>query len=183
MICTDRYVEKANSGTGGVGYEKMIITSDLLASIDSNKIIPIIRQNGSFNVPTFLKSKLFIDFSKNDGFEFSYDELTRAIHNAPLYKKPKIGNNPFTPVSESPPEKNGNALKELILIVINDYENGSDWSGYFITHKKLGTSRLMYDSLIKEAKEEKLIILSSERNIYITEKGKEYALLHKLVSF
>ena len=30
MVCTDTYVEKANKGIGGVGYEKMIITSDLL---------------------------------------------------------------------------------------------------------------------------------------------------------
>lgn len=30
MICTDKYVEKANSGAGGVGYEKMIVTADLL---------------------------------------------------------------------------------------------------------------------------------------------------------
>ena len=26
MICTDQYVEKANTGAGGVGYEKMIVT-------------------------------------------------------------------------------------------------------------------------------------------------------------
>jgi hypothetical protein len=31
MVCTERYVEKANAGTGGVGYEKMIVTSDLVA--------------------------------------------------------------------------------------------------------------------------------------------------------
>ena len=44
MICTDRYVQKANEGTGGVGYEKMIITSNLMQNIDESKIIPIIRQ-------------------------------------------------------------------------------------------------------------------------------------------
>jgi len=27
MICTEKYVEKANAGEGGVGYEKMIMTS------------------------------------------------------------------------------------------------------------------------------------------------------------
>ena len=44
MICSERYVAKANSGTGGVGYEKMIVTADLMRNIDSNKVIPIIRQ-------------------------------------------------------------------------------------------------------------------------------------------
>lgn len=53
MICTEKYVEKANSGAGGVGYEKMIVTADLLKAIDSEKIIPLIRQSGSRDVPTF----------------------------------------------------------------------------------------------------------------------------------
>lgn len=100
MICTERYVEKANKGEGGVGYEKMIITSNLLKRIDENKVIPIIRQNLSADVPTFLKSKLYIDFSKNDDFEFSYDDLIRTIHNSPLFKKPVVGNNPFQQVEK-----------------------------------------------------------------------------------
>ena len=36
MVCTDRYVEKADAGSGGVGYEKMIVTSELSQKIDSN---------------------------------------------------------------------------------------------------------------------------------------------------
>lgn len=44
MVCTEKYVEKANTGEGGVGYEKMIMTSSLLKKIDSSKVIPIIRQ-------------------------------------------------------------------------------------------------------------------------------------------
>ena len=105
MVCTNKYVEKANAGLGGVGYEKMIITSDLIKRIDSNKVIPLIRQHGTRDVPTFLKTKLFIDFSKPDDFEFSYDELIRTLHNAPLYKKPEIGNKPFEAVEKIPPEK------------------------------------------------------------------------------
>ena len=33
MVCTDKYVEKANAGIGGVGYEKMIVTAGALARI------------------------------------------------------------------------------------------------------------------------------------------------------
>ena len=54
MICTEKYVNKANKGEGGVGYEKMIITSNLLQHIDESKIIPIIKQNNSCLIPTFL---------------------------------------------------------------------------------------------------------------------------------
>lgn len=98
MICTEKYVEKANKGQGGVGYEKMIVTSNLMKSIDENKIIPLIKQIGSTDVPTFLKSKLYINFSKPDDYEFCYDELVRTIHNSPLFEKPPVGNNPFTPI-------------------------------------------------------------------------------------
>jgi len=34
MVCSETYVKKANRGTGGVGYEKMIITSSLLGNMD-----------------------------------------------------------------------------------------------------------------------------------------------------
>jgi hypothetical protein len=56
----------------------------------------------SFNIPTFLRTKLYIDFSNDD--EFSFDELVRTLHNAPLFKKPEIGNNPFTPPTPPDPE-------------------------------------------------------------------------------
>ena len=85
MICTEKYVEKANAGVGGVGYEKMIVTAGLLARIDSNKVIPIIRQAVGNRLPTFLQTKLYLDFSHHDQFEFSFDELIRTLHNAPLF--------------------------------------------------------------------------------------------------
>jgi hypothetical protein len=45
MICTENYVEKANVGKGGVEYEKMIMTAELMRDLDSNKIIPMLRNN------------------------------------------------------------------------------------------------------------------------------------------
>ena len=114
MICTDKYIDKANKGQGGVGYEKMIITSNLMTNIDENKIIPIIRQNGTTEVPTFLKSKLYINFSKSDDFEFSYDELVRTIHNSPLFEKPPIGNNPFKPIVKEKLEEDTKLLDALL---------------------------------------------------------------------
>ncbi len=43
VICTDEYVRKANEGIGGVGYEKMIVTAELVRNLGTNKFIPIIR--------------------------------------------------------------------------------------------------------------------------------------------
>jgi len=181
MICSDRYVEKANSGIGGVGYEKMIITSDLIKNIDSNKVIPIIRQEGTHHVPTFLKTKKFIDFSRSDDFEFSFDELIRTLHNSPLYVKPKVGNNPFTPVENMQPERSGDALLELMKIVVADFENGRNWSQYSVVTREMSISRIMLDFLIKDVIKQGLINQDSSGDLWLTDKGKFFAVEHKLI--
>lgn len=128
MVCTDTYVQKANAGTGGVGYEKMIVTSSLMARIDDNKIIPIVRQRGTTNVPTFLKSKLYIDFSNDNAFEAVIDDLMRAIHGSPLYKKPELGSNPYQTAQEKPVEKTSDKKTELLKIAIRKYnENKTEF--------------------------------------------------------
>lgn len=182
MICTSKYVDKANSGVGGVGYEKMIITSDLIKNIDSNKVIPIIRQEGTRNVPTFLKTKFYIDFSKTDDFEFSYDELIRTLHDSPLYEKPDIGNSPFTPVEEIQPEKITDALRELMTIVVADFERGADYSVYQSVVERIRISRIMLDMLIYEALEKDLITQDSDKDLRLAKKGKFYAIEHKLIN-
>ena len=105
LICTDNYVDKANAGEGGVSYEKMIVTAGLMASIDSNKAIPVIRQSGASRTPTFLSMKLYIDFSKDEDIEYSLDELLRAVLNAPLYEKPPIGEARFEPMEGARPDR------------------------------------------------------------------------------
>src|SRR5664280_1189823 len=181
MVCTGKYVQKANGGLGGVGYEKMIITSDLIKRIDSNKVIPLIRQEGTRDIPTFLKTKLFIDFSKPDDFEFSFDELIRTLHKAPLYKKPAIGNNPFESVKNVPLEKTGDAHRELMAIVVDDFENGEDSSDYTSVVERINISRIMLDMLIEEVKEKGLITLDEYGDLLLTKKGKFYAIEHKLI--
>lgn len=90
MICSNNYVIKANEGKGGVGYEKMIITSSFMDRIDEAKVIPIIRQNGSQNVPIFLKTKMFIDLSMSANFDEGVSKLIRKIHNYPVISKPNF---------------------------------------------------------------------------------------------
>jgi hypothetical protein len=181
MVCTERYVEKANAGSGGVGYEKMIVTADLLKRIDSNKVIPIIRQKGVHTLPTFLRSKLFLDFSRDDQFEFSFDELIRTLHNAPLFVKPEIGNSPFAPVASAPPERRGDGVLELMKLVVSEFESRS-WDNILYSNlvASSGVSRIMLDILIDQAKAEGLVTQDSDRDLRLTAKGKHYALQHKL---
>lgn len=182
MVCTEKYVQKANAGTGGVGYEKMIVTYDLMKSIDSNKVIPVIRQAGTHNVPTFLKSKLFIDFSQNADIEFSFDELVRTLVGAPLFQKPAIGNNPFKAVSDTPVERTADAVMELMRFVVGKFEgSANDWVFYSEVVAKMRVSRILLDMTIEKAVQQRLIKLDTSGDLYLTTAGKHYAIQHNLI--
>lgn len=182
MICSENYVLKANSGKGGVGYEKMIITSNLLSNIDENKIIPIIKQESGNLVPTFLKTKLYLNFSKKDDYEFSFDELIRTIHKSPLYIKPKVGNNPFKNNQNIQELKVHDGVLELMNDIIRLFQSNTDnyilYSSLFQSTK---TSRIMLDIFINKAVELGYISLDKDRDIILLEKGKIYAINNNLV--
>ncbi len=40
IICTEEYVRKAEAGLGGVGYERLIVTGELVRNIGTNKFVP-----------------------------------------------------------------------------------------------------------------------------------------------
>lgn len=94
-ICSDPYVAKANKGVGGVGYEKMILTANLMQSISDDRIIPVIRNNDAGVTPTFLGSKVYIDFRKDLEYEAKYAELLRDVHGQKIKPRPPLGTNPF----------------------------------------------------------------------------------------
>lgn len=96
-VCTEPYVSKANAGRGGVGYEKMILTAQLMHDISTDRIIPIIRSNALVPpVPTFLASRVYIDFRDDLQYEARYAELLRDIHGQQIKPRPPLGPNPFT---------------------------------------------------------------------------------------
>jgi len=53
MICTEKYVARANDGkSGGVPFEGMIIRAELVENIDTIKFIPVIRdQDKAVRIP------------------------------------------------------------------------------------------------------------------------------------
>lgn len=181
MICSERYVEKANNGEGGVGYEKMIITSNLLKQIDQNKVIPIIRQNGETNLPTFLSSKLYLNFSKNDEYEFNFDNLLRTIHKTPIFEKPPIGNNPFKEIPKESLDGDIKLLNEA-LKTIAILQGISAYVESTSVCNKLGVSPIMFKVIgIKLYKLGYTNWFGGHRNIQITDKGLMYAYENNLL--
>jgi hypothetical protein len=96
LICTEKYVAKANDGLGGVGYEAMIVTSELMRNLGSAKFIPIVRQTSPDTIlPKALGTRYYINFGEGRDAEPAYEELLRELHAAPAVSKPPIGANPF----------------------------------------------------------------------------------------
>ncbi len=182
MVCTEHYVDKANTGEGGVGYEKMIMTSSLLQKIDSNKIIPIVRDSSKSKLPTFLGSKLYIDFSNDEDIEYSLDELLRHLLNAPLFEKPEIGNNPFKPLKDSKPDRVSDGVKEAMLAVAKAFNDSTAELIYLrdmIKHTDM--HRLTFDKYLSKAINDEFIIKDALDRYKVTDKGIEYLTSHGII--
>lgn len=95
LICSDSYVEKADRGSGGVGYERSIVTEEMVASIDTKKFIPLIREGKlERKIPKFLGPRRWIDFNKDASYDESLQDLLRELLDA--QGKPPLGPNPFS---------------------------------------------------------------------------------------
>ena len=97
LVCTESYVKKAEAGSGGVGYERIILTAELVQNIDMKKFIPLVRNNSlKGKVPNFLGPRLYIDFSDDVQYAAKLEELLRELLGAPAAVKPPLGPNPFS---------------------------------------------------------------------------------------
>lgn len=96
LVCTPIYKKKANLGKGGVGYERLVVTSEIAKNIETRKFISVLRLGTlSSSVPTFSKTRLYIDFREDSNYQINLEELLRDIHLKPASPKPPLGPNPF----------------------------------------------------------------------------------------
>lgn len=104
VICNEDYARKADDRTGGVGTESTIMSSDIYSLAEQTKFIPILveKKNGEPCLPTFLKSRMYIDMSSNDIYELGYDQLLRDIYEKPLLRKPALGKMPSYLTADEP---------------------------------------------------------------------------------
>lgn len=94
IIINSKYKEKADDREGGVGVETQIITPSIYTNQKQEKFIPVVLEkdeNGNPYLPIYLANRKYIDFSKEENFEDSYEELIRNILEAPAIPKPKLG--------------------------------------------------------------------------------------------
>jgi len=97
MICSEDYVRKAESGVGGVGYERLIVSKEIYEKIDTTKFIPLIRNNKSpEKTPGYIGARLYVDFTDDSAFNDRFQDLLHAVHNVPAVAKPPLGPSPFS---------------------------------------------------------------------------------------
>jgi hypothetical protein len=95
MICTETYVQKAQQRQGGVGYEQMLVTAQIMREVGTAKFIPIIRQAGHpRQLPDELAVRMYIDLSDGPEQHANLLRLVRDLHDisVPL---PPLGRPPF----------------------------------------------------------------------------------------
>jgi hypothetical protein len=84
LVITEPYVTKSNNLTGGVAYERMIITSEIARNLRTTRFIPLLRSGE--NVPAFLGDRLRVDAREGTDWETNYQallaELRRPIDGA-----------------------------------------------------------------------------------------------------
>lgn len=96
LVCTAKFAEKANSGKGGVGYETSIVTGEIYSeSTSDTKFVALLREGGpNDSLPSFLKSKAYLDFRSDDNFDKNIEALLRHIFKEPKYVRPPLGKKP-----------------------------------------------------------------------------------------
>ena len=99
LVCTPIFAQKANDSLGGVGYEKSIVTGEIFTNAASpKKFVPVLRKGDPKDcLPSYLKSRIYIDFRDDKMFGSSLKNLLRHLHQSPEYTRPLLGSMPDLP--------------------------------------------------------------------------------------
>lgn len=107
IVISDRiYAEKADKRKGGVGTETQIISAEVYGKANQDKFCAVLSEidpDGKPYLPTYYKSRIFIDLSNDDIFSSNYEQLLRWVFDKPSYPKPSLGKIPAFLAEDSAP--------------------------------------------------------------------------------
>jgi len=168
IILDKKYSEKAEQRTGGVGTETQIISPEIYGNVSQEKFVPIVKEkdeNGNAYVPTYLKSRIYIDLSEQNDFEENYEKLLRNIYQRPAFRKPILGKAPSYLFEDSPMSHKTSSIirsfdnqiknyQKPINSIVRDFLDGffEDLKGYSVnidSKKDLYTfGKIIHDNII-----------------------------------
>lgn len=123
LVCDRKYAEKTDGRTGGVGTEAQIITPAIYAKGDQNKFVAVtteISSDGKPFLPTYYKSRIYIDLSSNEVYAQNFEQLVRWIYDKPVYEKPALGKAPSFLAENDRPKLANAALHRRALEAIKN---------------------------------------------------------------
>lgn len=124
LVFTDsEYAAKADARKAGVGTESQIISSEVYSKVQQSKFIPVVCEftdTGEPYLPTFLSTRIWIDFSSPEAANENWEQLIRLLYGKPAHVKPSLGKSPTyvttdVTVPASPAVAKFAVLKQAIL--------------------------------------------------------------------
>ena len=97
VFSDSEYSSKADARQAGVGTESQIISGEIYSKIRQSKFLPVVCEfddSGEPFLPTFLRSRIWIDFSSLEAANDNWERLIRVLYGKPAYEKPSLGEAP-----------------------------------------------------------------------------------------
>ena len=118
IVCDKTYAEKADGRKGGVGTETQMISREVYERTDQNKFVAVVAErdeSGKPYLPTYYKSRIYIDLSESDRYAENFERLVRWVFDKPLYVKPEVGKPPSFIAEASPTTLGTSALAKRAI--------------------------------------------------------------------
>src|SRR3990167_8234735 len=137
MVCDRIYAEKADDRSGGVGTETQIISKEVYEKEQQDKFVAIVSEKdstGKAYLPTYYKSRIYIDLSEPDNYTENFEKLLRWVFDKPLYIKPDLGKKPaFLSETETISLGTTSSLKRTIEAIKNNKPHASGALDEYLT--------------------------------------------------
>ncbi len=123
VFSDSQYAAKADAREAGVGTESQIISREVYSKVRQSKFLPVVCEFDDSKepfLPTFLKSRIWIDFSSPEAANDNWEQLIRVLYGKPAYEKPTLGQAPAyvttdVSVPASPASVRFAALRQAIV--------------------------------------------------------------------
>ncbi|MEP1151779.1 MAG: SEFIR domain-containing protein [Balneola sp.] len=129
LISDKGYAKKTDLRAGGVGAEAQIITSEIYSKKGQEKFVAVVKEkdeNGKAYLPTYYKSRIYIDLSDISVYAENFERLIRWIFDQPLYIKPELGDKPKFLTSEEGEFRLATSIK--FKRAINSLKKGEEFA-------------------------------------------------------
>lgn len=97
IVSDQTYASKADRRTGGVGTETQIISKEVYERTTQDKFVVVLAERdgeGKPYLPTYYKSRIYIDLSEADAYAVNFEQLLRWAFGKPIHVRPELGKPP-----------------------------------------------------------------------------------------